>query len=635
MLLNRLNPLKGLSDDERKELIAEFREQREAYGNRDVRLALMDDQGIDKALMYPASVHDIEFEFADDLEALYANVRAFNRWIHEEIGYAYQGRMFLPPYLALADVDLALAELETLLETGTPMVQFKSGHAHGGRDNPFGGRSIADPVFDPIWARINEAGLRVAVHLGATDYQKYGADWSEDPEVTFGGFDAFQWVMYWGDRPAMELTAGMILHNLFGRFPNVRVCLSEQGTVWLPYTLRKMDHAFLMGRKAKWGELTERPSEIFRRHFVVAPFPEENVERVVAEVGIEPIVFGSDFPHGEGLAYPVGVRRCAAEVVHRRREARHHARQPRALPARRLTVDVGSRPTAHSDLVGCPTDGGGLRRGRHCPRRAFKTRAAQPRTPRSGRRVPSSVRIASVCWPIRQPGATRPGVSENATGGPARRMGPNRGCSTSTTRPVSRSTGSVQVNSEWLASNASTHATPPARRCASHSDARRGSRTARRARRRARRRAPAAWPSVGEARVGGEVRATERLDQRAPTRLARRGEEHPAGLGAIQPVEGVQAVVLLVGDRRAGLALVAHEVVGVGRRVAADHRGRQELALAGAALVVQREEDRRQHGERGVGVAVDGARAAAAAPRPAPRSSSSVFVNSGSSQRPP
>ncbi len=304
MLLNRLNPLKGLSDAERRELIAQFREQREAYGNRDVRLALMDDQGIDKALMYPASAHDIEFEFADDLEALYANVRAFNRWIHEEIGYAYRGRMFLPPYLALADVDLALAELETLLETGTPMVQFKSGHAHGGRANPFGGRSIADPVFDPIWARINEAGLRVAVHLGATDYQKYGAEWSEDPEVTFGGFDAFQWVMYWGDRPAMELTAGMILHNLFGRFPNVQVCLSEQGTVWLPYTLRKMDHAFLMGRKAKWGELDERPSEIFRRHFVVAPFPEENVERVVAEVGIEPIVFGSDFPHGEGLAYP-------------------------------------------------------------------------------------------------------------------------------------------------------------------------------------------------------------------------------------------------------------------------------------------------------------------------------------------
>ena len=99
----------------------------------------------------------------------------------------------------------------------------------------------------------------------------------------------------------------MILHNLFGRFPNIHVCLSEMGTVWVPYTIRKMDHAYLMGRKAKWaenGRLDQRPSEIFREHFIVAPYPEENVQRVVAEVGIDPIVFGSDFPHGEGLAYP-------------------------------------------------------------------------------------------------------------------------------------------------------------------------------------------------------------------------------------------------------------------------------------------------------------------------------------------
>jgi len=303
-LLNRLNPLKGLSDEERKELVAGFRQQSEAYGNRELRLALMDDQQIEAAIMYPASAHDIEFEFADDVDAMYANIRAFNRWIYEEIGYAPEQRMFLPPYIALADVDLALQELELLLETGTPMIQIKSGHAHGGRANPFGGRSVADPIFDPIWARVNEAGVRLCVHLGGTDYQKYGADWSEDPDVTFGDFDAFQWMMYWGDRTAYELTAALILQNFFGRFPNMRVCLSELGTVWLPYTLRKMDHAFMMGRRATWGTLSERPSAIFKRHFVVAPYPEENVARVVDEVGIEPIVFGSDFPHGEGLAYP-------------------------------------------------------------------------------------------------------------------------------------------------------------------------------------------------------------------------------------------------------------------------------------------------------------------------------------------
>jgi predicted TIM-barrel fold metal-dependent hydrolase len=307
MLLNRLNPLKGLDDEQRKQLVAEFRDQREAYSNRDLRLALMDDQGIEKALMFPAAAHDIEYEFVDDIDALYANIRAFNRWMKEEVGYVADERMYLPPYISFAEPELAVQELKQVMKDGAEVIQTKSGHAHGGRANPFGGRSLADPVYDEFWNICNDNHIRLAIHLGGTDYQKYGADWSEDPDAVFYDFDAFQWMMYWGDRPALEVTAALILHNFFGRFPNMKVCLSEQGTVWLPYALRKMDHAFLMGRKAKWadnGRLERRPSEIFRQHFIVAPFPEENVSRVVAEVGIEPIVFGSDFPHGEGLAWP-------------------------------------------------------------------------------------------------------------------------------------------------------------------------------------------------------------------------------------------------------------------------------------------------------------------------------------------
>ncbi len=306
-LLNRLNPLKDLSDEERKAFVAEFRHRSEAFGNRDLRLALMDEQGIDKAVMFPAAAHDIEYQLADNVPALYANIRAFNRWMTEEVGFNAQNRMFLPPYISFADPDLAVRELEQVIADGARMIQTKGGHAHGGADNPFGGRSLADPMYDRFWSIVNEAEIRLAVHLGGTDYQKYGADWSEDPETTFGDFDAFQWVMYWGDRPAMELTAALILQNFFGRFPKIRVLLSEMGSVWVPYTIRKADHAFMMGRKAKWaeaGRLDRRPSEIFCQHFVVAPFPEEDVRRAVAAVGIDPIVFGSDFPHGEGLAYP-------------------------------------------------------------------------------------------------------------------------------------------------------------------------------------------------------------------------------------------------------------------------------------------------------------------------------------------
>jgi predicted TIM-barrel fold metal-dependent hydrolase len=304
MFLNRLNPYKGLDEEERRQLIRRFKEQEAAWGDRDRRLALMDEQGIHAALMFPGHVLSLEFEFADDVDAIHANAAAYNRWIHDEVGYAYQDRMFLPPYIPLADVELAVREVERVISEGARVVGFISGHAHGGRSAPRGGRSIADPVFDPVWARLDEAGVRVATHVGPTDYAKYGGDLSEDPDAVLGAFDGLQYALYWGDRPAMETVACMIMHGLFDRFPGIRVCLAEQGTPWLPYLLRRLDHAFLMGRRARWGTLDRRPSAVFRDHFVVAPFPEENVARVIAEVGIEPIVFGSDFPHGEGLAFP-------------------------------------------------------------------------------------------------------------------------------------------------------------------------------------------------------------------------------------------------------------------------------------------------------------------------------------------
>ena len=176
MLLNRLNPLKGLSDEERQAFVSEFRNKSEAFGDRDLRLALMDEQGIDKALMFPAAAHDIEYEFADNIEALYANIRAFNRWMHEEVGFVVDKRMWLPPYISFADPDLAVKELEIVLDQGATAIHTKSGHAHGGADNPFGGRSLADPVYDKFWNIVNDSGARLAVHLGSTDYQKYDTD---------------------------------------------------------------------------------------------------------------------------------------------------------------------------------------------------------------------------------------------------------------------------------------------------------------------------------------------------------------------------------------------------------------------------------------------------------------------------
>ena len=202
--------------------------------------------------MFPATAHDIEFEFVDDIEALYANIRAFNRGCYEEVGYAYKGRMYLPPYIALADVDLALAELEQVLATGRRWS--RSSRATRTADATIPSVAVGSPIRCSTRSghASTRPGMRVAVHLGAPTTRSTAPTGREDPGGRFGDFDAFQWIMYWGDRPAMELTAGHDPAQPLRAVPeHPRVPLGA-GHGLVPYTVRKMDHAFLMGRKAKW-----------------------------------------------------------------------------------------------------------------------------------------------------------------------------------------------------------------------------------------------------------------------------------------------------------------------------------------------------------------------------------------------
>ena len=52
------------------------------------------------------------------------------------------------------------------------------------------------------------------------------------------------------------------------------------------------------------GRIKEKPSRIFKRHVFVSPYHEEDIASLVKVLGPSQVVFGSDFPHAEGLAEP-------------------------------------------------------------------------------------------------------------------------------------------------------------------------------------------------------------------------------------------------------------------------------------------------------------------------------------------
>ena len=80
----------------------------------------------------------------------------------------------------------------------------------------------------------------------------------------------------------------------------------ENGSLWVPYLTRAMDKMGGMGRNGPWpgGRITERPSAIFKRHVFVSPYHEEPIAELVDLIGASQVLFGSDFPHAEGLADP-------------------------------------------------------------------------------------------------------------------------------------------------------------------------------------------------------------------------------------------------------------------------------------------------------------------------------------------
>ncbi len=275
-----------------------------AMMHRDARLALMDAQGIEACIMLPSLGTHWEPE-VDDIPALYANLTAFNKWAEDDWGYDFGGRIFSVALMSLADPDLAVRELDRVLALGARLVNLKAGPAVLAGTG--GGRSPADPVFDPFWARVNEAGVKVVLHTGNFGYSAwFGAQWSEDPHPRMHAMSAFQWATCQNERPVADTLTALIMHNLFGRFPGVRVLTIENGSAWIGPLLTVLDKAAKMAGTGSGlgGPITGTPSAIFKEHVYVSPFYEEDIASLAGLIGPGRVLFGSDYPHPEGLDDP-------------------------------------------------------------------------------------------------------------------------------------------------------------------------------------------------------------------------------------------------------------------------------------------------------------------------------------------
>ena len=272
------------------------------YRDRDARLRTMDEQGVERAVFFPTLGVGIDGLNADNVRMTYKLFHAFNLWLDDDWGFNRDGRIYAPPFIPMLEPQLACAELDFALERGSKVIVMRPG--------PAGGRSPADPAWDRFWARLNESGTIAAYHACPfpDEYTKSFAAMWQRHGVGDAAYEGNLSLAMNHLRPMLETAWALVLGNLFGRFPNVRVASVELGSAWVDYCLYTLDHAGgLLGRHVEAYGVTvaDLPSDIFKENIWVSPFPEDDIAHVVDLIGADRVLLGSDWPHLEGTPEPI------------------------------------------------------------------------------------------------------------------------------------------------------------------------------------------------------------------------------------------------------------------------------------------------------------------------------------------
>lgn len=275
--------------------------------NSDRRLKELESDGIVAEVIFPNTVPPFFPEASlitqpqpkdiREFERRWAGLRAHNRWLADFCADA-PGRRAGIAQIMLQDVEGSVDEIRWAKDAGLTGGVLLPGAPPGSGLPP-----LYAPDYEPIWAVCEELEMPLNHHSGsaAPDYGDY-----READIMF-----LLEVTWWAHRALWQL----IFSGVLERHPHLQLVLTEQGTAWIPQQLQVLDYFY--GRMGKavgsqeyvWGheivaEMSLSPSGYWARQcHVGASFmrPAEVPLRDV--VGVDRIMWGSDYPHKEG-AYP-------------------------------------------------------------------------------------------------------------------------------------------------------------------------------------------------------------------------------------------------------------------------------------------------------------------------------------------
>jgi len=274
--------------------------QAPANWDPDLRLSLLDEQGIAAEVLFPNTSPPFYPSGAvtapgprtpEEYELRFAGVRAHNRWLADFCLRA-PDRWAGFAQLLLDDVDAAIAEVRWAKEAGLKGVLLPNDHV-------LGLANLYYPRLDPLWAVCAELELPVHRH---TSFPTESVD-QGGPASALVGMTEVQFY-------ATRAIGHMILSGVFERHPELKFVVTEisSASAVLPY-LKSLDAVLEVTNLGEHTPMYEHitdavdalkllPTEYFARNCYLAG-PTRDL-RPAYDLGVPNLMWGADFPHSEG-----------------------------------------------------------------------------------------------------------------------------------------------------------------------------------------------------------------------------------------------------------------------------------------------------------------------------------------------
>ena len=247
----------------------------------DLRLKDMERDGVDAEVMY--GILGAASKLADH-EAANEMYRIYTDWL-ADFCKRYPDRQLGLACLPYGDIEAAAKEVYRVKDLGLRGIELSCS---------WDMEPMYHPCWEPLWQAVNEVNLPLHFHtfpaLPPNKMQSYQG--LTRRAAMFTVVSGFQMNL-------INIVAAIIGGAVLERYPNVRVALGESGIGWIPYALDRMDFEW-EDRFHDLG-LKMKPSDYWRRQ-CKATFQYDTIgARLADEIGVETLMWGSDYPHGDGV----------------------------------------------------------------------------------------------------------------------------------------------------------------------------------------------------------------------------------------------------------------------------------------------------------------------------------------------